>query len=1279
VKIFSTEVPPAQQAHIDRYTRDLTDKLEQASLAALADRKPARLSWAVGSAGFGRNRRAAWGGPVDHSLPVMFVHSPEGKLRAVFANYACHATTLQFNKVHGDWPGTAMQAIQRDHPGVVALIALGCGADQNPNPRGTMELTVQHGEEVAAEVSRLLKSERKPIRGKLDCQAKDITLPLAPLPSREEWEKRAAITTPNISYIAQKNLARLGRGEKLPTELPYRVETWNFGDDLAMVFLPGEVTVDYELRLKVDYDPARLWVNGYSNDALCYIPSERILKEGGYEGETAMVYYDRPNKFAPGVEDRIIGAVHDIMPKPYLASYRADVPPKSPSQSMAAIKLRDGLAIELMAAEPFVMDPVAIDWDAQGRLWVVEQPDYPNGMDGKMKPGGRVKILTDTDGDGRFDKATLFLEGIPFPTGVTCWRGGALVCAAPDILYAEDTDGDGKADKVEKLFTGFYTDNYNARINSLSLGLDNWVHGANGLLGGKIRSEKTGVELDIRGHDIRFQPDTGIMELVPGPTQQGLARDDWDNWFGCSNSRWIFHFPFPEEAVSRNPHVAAPAPSVYLPTAENQGELNPASRPLERFNHPDAFGHITSACGLGIYRDVLLGKEFQGNAFIGEVAHNLVRRYRLDPKGATFEARRPDDEAACEFLASADNWTRPVQIRTGRDGALYVVDMYRAVIEHTRWIPADRLAKIDVRAGDTMGRIYRIFPRGVKLRPVADLTKLDGVALAAALDTPNGTTRDLVHQLLLQRNDAASQDTLVKLATSSRLPAVRVQALAVLGNAQPVTAQQGSINEFFWDHNHLRLETPLLIQALQDRDAPVRRQAVRLCEKRLVMPELAEACLRLASDPDFTVRYEVALVLGGWDEPRATKALAEMGRKDMADAGFRAALVSSSVRHPLDVLDVVMTFPAKSEGRASLIASLIATAAASAEKPSDFERLLNVLALDSSQKPAAWQLAGMAQLQDTLDRRKLKLASLSGADKVRGLYARTHDLASDPKANDSERALALRLFGRGFNEEEADLPLLVTFLNPSMSDSVQKAALATLAKTSSPKVADAVLSDWTQRAPSLRASIITTLLSREAWAKRLLQAVADKVVSPAEISTSSQGALLKHPNAAIRKQAADLLPKGGAGERAKVVAKYQSVATLHGDAVKGATVFKNVCSVCHSYLGQGMAVGPDPKAYYDKSISDFVTAILNPNAAVEPRYAAYAVTLRDGRALTGVIANETATNLEVVQPGGIRESVLRTDLREIRAIGLSLMPDGLEQAITPQDMADLIAYLKSGG
>ena len=1259
VNIFSSDVPPAHQANIDRYTRELTDNLEKVALAALADRQVAQVSWATGNARFARNRRAAWGGPVDHSLPTMFVHSPKGELRAVYASYACHATTLSFNQIHGDWPGTAMEAVERDHPGVIALMGIGCGADQNPHPRGTVELAVKHGEEIATEVSRLLKGKRKAIHGALTCREKMINLPLETLPSREQIEKIAVGKSKPAAYAAKKNLARLDRGEKLAMAVPYRVQVWSFGKDLAMLFLPGEVTVDYQLRMKVEFDASRLWVNGYSNDAPCYIPSQRVLTEGGYEGGSAMVYYDQPAKFAPGIEDRILAAAHELMPPEFAAHYRADVPPKSPAVSKAAIHTVKGLVVELVAAEPFVADPVAIDWDARGRMWVVEQPDYPNGMDGNWKPGGRVKILTDTDGDGRYDRSDLFLEGIPFPTGITCWRDGALICAAPDILFAEDNNGDNKADKVEKLFTGFYTDNYNARINSLTLGLDNWIHGANGLLGGKIRSTKTGVETNIAGRDIRINPDTGELQLVSGVTQQGRVRDDWDNWFGCSSSRWIYHFPLPEAYVQRNPHVPGPAPRLYLPADANAGKLNAISHELERFNHPKLQGQITSASGLGIYRDDLLGAEYAGNAFIGETAHNLVRRYRLDPDGASFKAQRPEGETDREFFASQDNWMRPVQIRTGPGGALYIVDMYRAVIEHTRWIPADRLAKIDPRAGDAMGRIYRVVPAGVKLRPVRDLTKLDTAALVAALDTPNGTTRDLVQQLLLHRADKAAVEPLVKHAASSKRAAVRVQALAVLDGIKALPQES-------------------IIDALADDDAHVRRHALRLCDQRAASdPGLLQACLKLSADPDFTVRYQLALALGEWNDPKAAATLAEMASASVNDSWFRAAAVSSSSQSSQSVLDKMLTLP-PSSGRNNLIASLVATTSATAKKPAEFERLLDLLAPAAKTKPTVWQMTGMVQLQKALARRKIKLASLSGAEKVRPLFAAAFDIAADDKAPLADREIALRLIGRGFADASREMPLLVSLLQ-SDQITMQKAAVTALARTPGEGAADAMLAAWPKHSPSLRARIIGTLLAREAWILSLLQAVESGVINPAEVPPASRQILARHSNTNIRQQSEKLFPVGNAGERAKVVEKYQTVSSLKGDAVKGAIVFKTVCFTCHSYIGQGMAVGPDLKAFYNKSASDYVTAILNPNAAVEPRYTGYTATTKDGRALTGVIANETATSIEVVMPGGLRENILRSDLSEIHAIGISLMPDGLEQAISPQAMADLIAFLKSGG
>lgn len=320
--IFGAPVSSEEQAHVERYTHDLTEALEKVALLALADRHPARLTWGQTSADFAANRRTK-GGPVDHALPVLFVSAPDGTVKAVFTSYACHGTTLggDFNQVCGDWPGYAAEDIEAAYPGSIALVGLGCAADANPAPRGSLALAKQHGQEIAAAVQALFRDNQdqlRPVAGKLVCRTCPLELAFDTLPTRAEWETRAKETNYTGGH-ARMNLARLDLGETLPTSIPYMVQAWTFGKDLTMVFLPGEVVVDYSLRLKRDFDPTRLWVNAYANDVPCYIPSERILKEGGYEGGGAMIFYDKPTRLAPGLEDRIIAAVHQLLPKRFSA------------------------------------------------------------------------------------------------------------------------------------------------------------------------------------------------------------------------------------------------------------------------------------------------------------------------------------------------------------------------------------------------------------------------------------------------------------------------------------------------------------------------------------------------------------------------------------------------------------------------------------------------------------------------------------------------------------------------------------------------------------------------------------------------------------------------------------------------------------------------------------------------------------------------------------------------------------------------------------------------
>src|SRR5439155_10155654 len=548
---------------------------------------------------------------------------------------------------------------------------------------------------------------------------------------------------------------------------------------------------------------------------------------------------------------------------------------KSADASLHSWHTRPGFQVELVAAEPLVQDPIAFAWGPDGKFWVVEMGDYPSGVDGKGKPGGRIKFLEDTKGTGKYDKATIFLDNLTLPTSVMPWRKGILVTSAPEIFYAEDTDGDGKADVRIPLFTGFTEGNPQHRLNGLVWGLDNWFHGANGDSGGKVKSQKTGQEVSISGRDFRFRPDDGVFETEAGQTQYGKCRDDWGNWFGCNNSNPMYHFVLDDHYLRRNPHLPAPDPRVDVSVVPGASPVFPVSRTLPRFNDPWTANRFTSACSVIVYRDELFGPQFANNSFVSEPVHDLVHREIMSPKGVTFTSRRAADEQHSEFLASSDNWTRPTSIQTGPDGALWVADMYRQVIEHPEWIPKDWQARLDLRAGHDMGRIYRVYPVGQKPRAIPRLDKLSTAELVAALDSPNGWQRDLAQQMLIQKNDRDAVPLLEKQVANHARALCRLHALCTLDGLNA-------------------LSLAVLQKALADACPGVRRHAVRLGEGQLAKsPELADSFLKLIDDADPQVRMQLAYSLGEWDDSRAGQALGKLALKAGDDPYLLAAAMSS--------------------------------------------------------------------------------------------------------------------------------------------------------------------------------------------------------------------------------------------------------------------------------------------------------------------------------------------------------------------------------------------------
>ncbi|HXX93651.1 MAG TPA: PVC-type heme-binding CxxCH protein, partial [Planctomycetota bacterium] len=379
--------------------------------------------------------------------------------------------------------------------------------------------------------------------------------------------------------------------------------------------------------------------------------------------------------------------------------------PLSPKEALRSFRLPEGLKIELVASEPDVMDPVAMAFDEDGKIYVAEMADYPLGP-----PSGRIKLLESTKGDGVYDKCSLFAKDVPYPNGVMPWKGGILVTASPDILYLKDTKGDGHADVREVVWTGFSEGNQQHRVNGLQFAVDNWIYGANGDSGGNIRpgSQPEAKKVSIRGTDFRFRPDMTGVEPVAGASQYANTFDDWGNRYINNNSNHIYHPVLPLRYLGRNPSLSVSSVQDMISDHGPASKVYPVSKMAERFNDYNSAGFFTSACSVMMYRADGLGADFRGNAFCCEPVHNLVHRDVLVSKGASFSAKRAYENR--EFLGSTDNWCRPVNLATGPDGMLYVVDMYRMVIEHPQWIPLEAQRRLDLRAGWDKGRIYRVSP-----------------------------------------------------------------------------------------------------------------------------------------------------------------------------------------------------------------------------------------------------------------------------------------------------------------------------------------------------------------------------------------------------------------------------------------------------------------------------------------------------------------------------------------------------------------------------------------
>jgi putative membrane-bound dehydrogenase-like protein len=941
-------------------------------------------------------------------------------------------------------------------------------------------------------------------------------------------------------------------------------------------------------------------------------------------------------------------------------------PALSPTQSLAAIQAPDGFVVELVAQEPLTRDPVYLDWGEDGRMWVVEMHDYPLGVDGHGKSGGTVRFLEDTDGDGRYDRSTVFLDNVNFPNGLIPWKRGVLISAAPGLLYAEDTDGDGHADRVETLFTGFVEGNQQHRFNGFDYGLDNWLYGANGDSGGRIRRPggASAPEVSISGRDFRLRPDAGVFEAIAGHTQFGRHRDDWGNWFGNANPVWLWHYWIPDQYLKRNPRLPVERISRETATYPEAGRVLAVGRKQQRMNDVGQAGHVTSANSPTPYRDDLFGTEFARAVFISEPVHNAVRCEILHPDGVSFTSTRWNPDQSREFLVSTDPWFRPTGMKTGPDGALYIADMYRQYIEHPEWIPDDIKTRFNMRAGEDLGRIYRVYPRGAKLRPAPRLDRFNDAELARAIDHPGGWQRDTVQRLIVSGQRRGAGDGLRQVARESANPKARLGALCTLEGLG-------------------LLEPADLVRGLEDVHPGVRENAVRVAESSMRGPAplpgpLAAALLARAEDPELRVRFQLALSLGEWDDPRAVGALARIALSTPGNREVRVAVASSASRHPAALFEALVGAGGDAASQEELLAHLVMLAAAPADT-----RVVEALASRlttprvAGTAPEAWQLRSLARLVEELERggrpidRFPELRRSLGAvlDAARGM-------ATNEEASVAARGAAVTLLGRASAQEEADAGILAGLLSARSPQSLQQAALARLGELRSPAVPAVLVRHWASLPPGVRVQAFDVFLRREPWITGLLDRIEAREVSASDFGVSARQRLLTHASESVRTRARKLLAEPVRADRQSLINAYlPQVTRATGEPSRGAARFQQHCVVCHRLGDEGQGAAPDLASVVDRSPERMLVAILDPNRAVEDRYMSYTARTRGGEELTGMLVGETANSITLVSASGIRETVLRRDLESLASTRTSLMPEGFEQALKPQDIADLIAYV----
>lgn len=955
------------------------------------------------------------------------------------------------------------------------------------------------------------------------------------------------------------------------------------------------------------------------------------------------------------------------------------LPPKSPEEAVATFDLDPSLRIELVAAEPLIADPVAISFDENGALYVCEMRDYSERREEKL---GRISRLEDRDADGRMDHATVFAAGLPWPTGVLCYDGGVFVLAAPDLWFFKDTNGDGGADERRVVLTGF--SELAARLNvqqlpnSLRWGPDQRVHLAEGGNGSRVRrpDQKPEEGLVLRGRDLSFHPRTLELRAESGGGQYGMAFDDFGRKFVSSNSRHLMQIAYDVNLLTGS--------SVSLPPPAMDIAVDGPAAPVFRRSPDEAWrvirtrwrvsgitpgliegggtpsGYFTGATGVQIYLGDALPSDFVGNAFVADTGSNLIHRKRLIPDGVVMRGARPLPNEHREFLASTDNWFRPVQIENGPSGGLYIVDLYREIIEHPWSLPPAIKEHLDLNRGNDRGRIWRITAKTSLRHRTVRLGESTTPELVGLLGHANGWHRDTAARVLIERDDVAARPLLER-ARLSPLVHARLGALSVLA----------ARNE---------LDASMIAAALRDSSLAVRLRGLQLAARTGLtdwrQPPGRGLALALAADPDAEVRLSLALVVGA--SPPERELALELWRRLAPNSGPHPLLELAALRlmeaFPRELMTeldrttpgtmtprlalATMELPVRATTQDQVRQWLVAAAEASTPGGVNDTRRLLLLAAAVGRGGSSNRnrpFPDLVDLQIAEAALRTVLVSAEARDQPPPWIGDALSLVSDEQ-----------MFGL-FS------PLLPSLSNPATREAIGGA----LATRDDRHIQRALLESWAFLSPRIRSALLEASLRKLETLNLVLDRAATDGGFRDQLGPSFRKAVREHADRAVRERGRTVFGEPASADAAGRRAHFEPALSITGEASRGRDVYLIRCASCHRAHGEGYALGPDLLTVAAAGRETLLANILDPHREVAPRFEAWSAKSREGEEFLGILADDRPESVLLRAASGVEHTIARSDLTSLVSTGKSLMPDGLDEGLSAEQMADLLRFIES--